>query len=330
MRFSPKLAARFTKNKIRRSISRDIRQYYEDRNKILIFRQSGGLGDILVHRMIFEDFKRIMPDMKLIFACPKNYHDAVYDHPYIDELIDADTCNTSHYHFTYNTSSACCRYEVRMSPQSDKSRSDIWANHCGVELQNHEMHINLEDEYINEAREEIEKHRNHDGPSVLIAPITAMKNKNLLPFQIKGLVEGLRERGLFVFSTHTTSIPELAKYNVPVLQGGIRKWMGYIYNADYVVSTDTSVFHCAGGLKKPLVGIYTFADGKVYGRYYDFFLVQKHREDDPCWTCGPCYNWPDCTKTKTPYPKPCLTEITPQMILEKVDMMLNKWPIVKN
>jgi hypothetical protein len=77
---------------------------------------------------------------------------------------------------------------------------------------------------------------------------------------------------------------------------------------------------------KPLVGVFTFADGTVYGRYFDFVLVQKHRNNDPEWTCGPCYNWGACPKTKS-NPKPCLTEITVEMLLEGVDKMLEKWPM---
>ena len=127
-----------------------------------------------------------------------------------------------------------------MSPMSDKSRSDIWANHCGVELQSHNMHINLEEEYILEAKREIEKYRNFDGPSVLFTPVTAMCNKNLLPYQIRGVVQGLRERGLYVFSSHFHPITELSNLKVPTLMGGIRKWMGYVHNADYVISTDTA------------------------------------------------------------------------------------------
>ena len=78
-------------------------------------------------------------------------------------------------------------------------------------------------------------------------------------------------------------------------------------------------------MRKPLVGIFTFADGKVYGKHFDFFLVQRHRDDDPTWTCGPCYNWGMCPKTKRS-PKPCLTELTADMMLEKADAMLEKWP----
>jgi ADP-heptose:LPS heptosyltransferase len=322
--YSKKLASRFIKRK-KKNLDISLREFYEKRNQILIFRATGGLGDILVHRMIFEDLKKTAPDTQIIFACPEKFHDAVRDHPYIDELVDSTKIDANDYLIMHNTSNACCRYEVNMAPLSGKNRSDIWANHCGVSLKNHNMHIKLEDEVIEKARQNIAKARNTAGHSILFTPISAMLNKNLTPAQMEAVVKGLRKKGLFVWSSHTTPIPELARLKVPVLQGSIRTWMGYVYNADYVLTVDTAGFHMAGGLGKPMTAVFTFTDGKVYGRWYkNWVLVQKHR-DDGDWDCGPCYNWPDCPRSKK-NPKPCLSEITPQMILKGVDEMLKRHP----
>jgi ADP-heptose:LPS heptosyltransferase len=322
---SKKLSSRFTKIK-KRKTDYTLREFYEKRGTVLIFRAVGGLGDILVHRMIFEDIKALIPDGNLVFACPRKFHEAVRDHPCIDELVDSETVDTNQYIIMHNTSNACCRYEVTISPLSDKNRSDIWANHCGVRLKHHNMHIKLEDEIIEETKQEIEAVRNSDGPRVLFTPISAMYNKNLTKSQVTEVISGLRRRGLFVYSSHTIPIPALERLQVPVLSSSIRKWMGYVYNADYVVTVDTSTFHMAGGIGKPQTAVFAFTDGKVYGRYYkNWTLVQKHR-DDGNWPCGPCYNWPDCPKTKN-NPKPCLLEITPTMILAGIDKMLKSHPI---
>ena len=101
------------------------------------------------------------------------------------------------------------------------------------------------------------------------------------------------------------------------------KLLGFINACDYIVSVDTAQFHAAGGLKKPLVGIYTFADGDVYGRYYQFELVQKHRKNGD-WDCGPCYAWANCSVTKD-MPKPCLEELSVDLIMDGVDRMFEKW-----
>ena len=302
--------------------SLSLKQFYEKRNKILLIRETGGLGDILMHRMMIEDFKLLMPEAKIVFATPKKYHDALYDHPFIDELVESKEVDIHDYVVSYNTTSACTRYEMRMYPYSGKNRSDIWANHCGVTLTRHNMHITLEPGFKQYGLDFVENAREGStGPAVCLCPVSAMEVKNLQDWQLEGLVEGLRARGCFVYAAHFYELPKLIEMGVPqATMTSIREWMGIISAADHVVSVDTAGFHFAGGIGKPLVGIFTFADGKAYGRHYNFTLVQKHR-DNGDWDCGPCYNWSVCPKCPT-QPKPCLLEITPKMILKGYDEMV--------
>lgn len=303
-----------------------LKEFSEKRNKILITRSVGGLGDILMHRMIFEDFKKLMPDAEIHFCCPKYYHDAVADHPYVDKILDMSEIEKNNYVVSYNTSTVCGRTEMTYAPLSGPHRSDIWANYCGVNLTNHEMHINLNEAEKSQGKNLIEKQRDRTGCSVAICPVSAMMTKNLQNHQIVGIVEKIRNLGLFPFCLHNNSLDVCVKNNIPIIsEKNIRNWMAVLNQADYVVSVDTAAFHCAGGMKKPLVGIFTFVDGKVYGKYFDFILVQKHREDHPEWMCGPCYNWQKCPKTEA-IPKPCLTEITVENIMTAVNSMLAKWP----
>ena len=71
--------------------------------------------------------------------------------------------------------------------------------------------------------------------------------------------------------------------------------------------------------------MFSFTDGKVYGKYYDFVLVQKHR-DNGDWECGPCFNLTLCPKTQS-FPKPCLTELTSEDIIQGLLKAQKKWPI---
>lgn len=304
--------------------SMSLREYYDNRNTILIIRSIGGLGDILMHRMLFEDIKLLIPDCKIHFACPKLYHDAVIDHPYIDAVLDSETVDKYKYTISYNTSTICGRYELKVAPKSDLHRSDIWAKHCGYKLTRHNMHIMLTDEERSWARERLAQVRDREGPIVLFSPISAIENKNLTRLQMESLIKGLWDRGLCPVGLHLTPIIDLLNMDVPMISRvKIRQWMALIAESDYVISVDTSAFHCAGGLGKPLMGIFTWADGKTYGKYFDFVLVQKHRDDDKTW-CGPCYNWCVCPKS-TSNPKPCLLEIDGDMLLRGVDTMLTKF-----
>jgi ADP-heptose:LPS heptosyltransferase len=297
----------------------NLNEFIEKRDDVLILRNHGGLGDIFMHRMMFADFKRLAPEAKITFALPKQYHDAVSDHPFIDHIVDCNKVDRSQFPISYNTSKACIRYELKIAPLSDKHRSDIWADQCGITLQDHRMHIILTEEEKQKGRDLIEKHRTNSGPVVILVPISAMKAKNLSESQQKTIINNSKARGCCVIGLHNKPIPTL-----PTISNvSIREWMAVLYAADYVVSVDTAAFHFAGGVGKPLMGIFTFADGKVYGKYFDFVLVQKHRDDG--FACGPCYAWARC-----PYPgsvKPCLAQIDDKMLNEGLEKLFTQKPV---
>jgi len=301
--------------------------YLENRNKILIIRSVGGLGDIFMHRMMFEDFKNLSQDLEVHFCCPSYYHDAIKDHPFVDKILDCQQVNKNDYVIYYNTSTVCGRTEMDSLPNKSPHRSDIWANHCGVELKNHDMHINLSDWEKNIAYDLLKSINKTSVKSVAICPISAMINKNLLPNQVCFLVDFLKKQNLFPFCLHHKIIEYCEKNKIPsIIEPRIRIWMAVLQQVDYVISVDTAAFHCAGGLKKPLTGIFSFIDGKVYGKYFDFVLLQKHKENDANWTCGPCYDWCKCPKTSRS-PKPCITDISEEMLTGAVNRMLEKWPL---
>jgi ADP-heptose:LPS heptosyltransferase len=296
-----------------------IRDFYNRRNRVLLWHEKGGLGDVYMHRMIFEDFHRVMPEVEIVFACLPEYHDAADDHPYVSEVVDARTVNPKDFTLVYNTCVTLAdRYENKKAPFCDAHRSDIWANYCGVLLQNHDMHIQIDEKIARRMQDRMNALRTPGQPLVAFIPTSKMIAKTLLDWQIKTLMDELKD----------CSVVGLNKSELPGIPGiynvSIREWVACIDAADYVVSVDTAAFHVAGGLKKPLVGIFTFADGKTYGKHFDFVLVQKHR-DNGDWDCGPCFKFGECPKSRKT-PKPCLTEISEEELRNGIRQMFKKWP----
>jgi len=302
-----------------------VREFYGRRHHILVLRGTGGLGDILMHRMMFEDFKILIPEAEITFALPQNYWPAVSDHPYVDHIADSNTVDFTRFLAAYNTTTACGRHEQKVAPFADKHRSDIWADHCGLKLTRHEMHIRLTAEEERFGRELVSDHSG-GKKVVILSPISAMKSKNMDAQQMNGVAAELRNLGFAVLCTHNTVVPEMKEAKV-WSSTDIRKWMSVINASDAVVSVDTATFHCAGGLKKPLVGMFTWSDGLAYGKWFDFVLVQKHRSFTPGWECGPCYKWHDCRMCpSTKVRKPCVTELSIDDIMTGVSQMLRLWP----
>jgi ADP-heptose:LPS heptosyltransferase len=303
-----------------------LKEFWEKRNQIIIKREVLALGDFLIHRMVFEDCKKTHPEININFACPIKYFDALKDHSFIDNLLDSSMVNIEDYIATYNTSTACTRYESNHGKESTMHRSDIWASQCGVVLKSHNMHFNISDESKTWALKEIFKIKQENKPIVLFCPYSANQTKNITDEQIEIIVNYLKEKNCNIFSIHSNSTSILEKLNIPIfINLKFNNLIALVNCADYVISVDTSFFHCAGGLNRPLMGIFGYTNGKVYGKYYKFELVQKHK-DNGNWDCGPCYLSWKCSKIKKKGPFPCIAELTPQMFYDGIDKMFNKHP----
>jgi ADP-heptose:LPS heptosyltransferase len=300
-----------------------IKEFYSKRNRILICHSRGGLGDILMQRMIFEDIKKQNKNFKITFACLPEYIEAVEDHEDLDEVISIKDVKKQDYHLVLDTCTTVAdRYENINSPCKDH-RSDIWAKYCGIKLSNHDMKINLDENKIKNFKKNLKE---KDGPIVMICPVSKMMTKSLLDWQIEAIINSIKNNvsSSNVFGLHSKKIDFLEKNNIKTIHGlSIKEWMHCVASCDYMISVDTAAFHLAGDLKIPMTGIFTFADGKVYGKYFDFILVQKHR-DNKNWDCGPCYKFASCPRTNKQI-KPCLTEITAKELDEGISNMFNKW-----
>lgn len=312
-----------------------LRDFHNKRNRILIWHDKGGLGDVLMQRMLFEDFQAACPEAELIFACLPEYMDAAKDHPNIKEVIDSRTVNLNDYCIHYNTCvSIADRYEHNNAPFCLEHRSDIWAKYCGMELVRHDMCFRLAPRNVEACRERLRAiagttgTRARTGPIVILAPVSKMAVKTLLPGQLAAIKEAVEEtqKEVSIVGLHNREVADLTNLGIPgIYQATIKEWMAYIAAADYVIAVDTAAFHMAGGLKKPLVGIFTFADGKAYGKHFDFVLVQKHR-DNGDWDCGPCFKFMNCPKCTKSLQKPCLTELSKAELQGGVRAMFDRWP----
>lgn len=304
-----------------------LREHYERRNKVLIKRREGGIGDHIMMRMMFEDFRRFMPEIDLYFACAKPMLEFMNDHPFTTTLA-LDDVNDRHYGAIYDISTACRVHETKQGIHNTMHRSDIWAKHCGVTLTNHNSFLQAPDPTFYKAL--LAQENKYGKPTVLFTPYSNKKSmglgKCLTEGQILQVVADLKDMGFWVFSINKENDILLNAIGITQFTGlRAQDWLGLTSVADYVLSVDTASFHIAGNLKKPLVGIFSFTNGKVYGQYYDFVLVQKHK-DSGDWDCGPCFCYDRCPKSKLPY-KPCMTELKPEEIIAGIQQAVVRWPI---
>lgn len=306
-----------------------IKDFYERRNKILIKRMCGGFGDILMQRMIFEDIKNM--NLEVSYACPYKFIEVIEDHPFIDNILEVSCLQESKYGQVYDISTICSLTESRLGEQNKFHKSDIWSNYCGYDITNHKMHIQIDEKEKKFCSEHIKKVNPNKKPIVLICSKSGEndlgKAKTLTKEQTTFLINYCRIIGMIPITTD--EYPQEIYSKLEVLQFVSMKpktWLALVSLCDLVISVDTATFHMAGGLGVPLVGVFSFTDGKIYGKYYDFVLVQKHR-DNGNWDCGPCFKFMFCSKEPNKKQKPCITEIAVEELKKGIDKAIRKWNI---
>ena len=108
---------------------KDISKGNQD-NLILVSRQFGGLGDILMCTPGIKALSLKYPNKKIHFAIPKQYIEAVKHLDFIDQVFDINSpINKNIYYMIMDVSSPCAKYEyarISMGKQVEKSRIEIF------------------------------------------------------------------------------------------------------------------------------------------------------------------------------------------------------------
>lgn len=304
-----------------------LKQHQNRKNKVLIQRLTGGFGDAFMVRMLFEDLHRCYPELDFYYACPPKFLPAMDNHPFV-KTICFSKLNPYEYGIVFDITTPCCIHESKHCINNTLHRSDIWAKSLGVELKKHEMHFEVNCYEKTLVSQKIAKHNIHKLPVALISISSTDdnfgKSKSLTPELVYSLVQNLKMQEFFVVSIHDDKNLILSELDVlQFINITMEEWIALVDSVDLVASIDSATFHLAGGLKKPLMGIFTFVDGMIYGKYFDFVLVQKHHKNGD-WECGPCYNLFACKKCDT-FPKPCLTELKNTDIKKGILACKEKW-----
>ena len=301
-----------------------LKNHFDRRNKVLIKRRAGGFGDILMQRMMFEDFNKI--NLDLTFACPQHFLEMAKNHPFV-KAIDISTINETEYGAVYDITTACRVHEMKYAPFCQDHRSDIWAAHCGVTLTNHNMFLTPQPEAIENCQNYLKYINPQNKPIVILATKSGgddaddfSKSKSLLDSQSTILVQEIRNLGLLPIAIHHEPQDIYSQLQVQQFSLPIPEWIAMIDAANYVISVDTATFHIASGLKKPLVGIFSITQGLIYGKYYHTAEIVQGQcpfSTPGCFLSSLC---PSHEKTK-----PCLTELT-NRIIKGFEKILKRFP----
>ena len=316
------------------------------RNKILVYRKWGGLGDIINTRMIFKGIKDLNPEFHITYAVPRIYFDVLNDLPYIDNLIDCSQARINDYGYSVDISTDCGSYESSTRPNVDKQRAEIWS-HISLGLIKEDFedyHFRLNNNNLQEAKDLLlNKYNYNPGIKIAIFPKTASPIKDIPDQTLISLVDKMRNNGYEPCVIHSN--PSIKGLNCTYIHDLNFKQLIHVTSLfDYVITTDTGSFHLSYSLpdQKPTLGIFGWTDGFIIGKYHKKLIVlQKHRNGQSLkpleCKCTPCWSWAgacDFYKGLKSYnkfgnsklPVPCIGEIDENIIYDKFIELQDKYP----
>lgn len=302
-----------------------IKKYNSAKNKICVSRKCGGFGDILVARMIFEDIKNNYPEFEITFALPPIFHQVASNHQFIDKLEDCNQINFDDYISVYDITHTCSAYESSLRQKCDKHRSDIWAESIGIKLAYHNMHLPGFENYKSKIYDNWKKLGwNENKKIIALTPKSAVQIRNLPDEMISYILKKFKRDDVFIFILN--HIPIINFSEIPYCRGAnYLETMAILSFVDGLISTDTGTLHCAGGYQKPVLGIFNYTNGELISRYYNnTIVVQKTKNNDPNWNCGPCNDYSKCPFEIINHVLQCSKEINNKMLDEGISSFMQK------
>jgi ADP-heptose:LPS heptosyltransferase len=104
-----------------------------------------------------------------------------------------------------------------------------------------------------------------------------------------------------------------------------REMAAVISNCDIVVANDSAVLHVAGALRKRIVAVFGYVDGKIYAEDYEKAIVVQAPcpyGKSPCWWDIPCLKGKSYQEKEQAGTAHCLDCLEPQTVVDAVQKHL--------
>ncbi|MBK6912350.1 MAG: glycosyltransferase family 9 protein [Ignavibacteriales bacterium] len=262
-----------------------------NKDKILITRAMGGIGDLLMMTPGIHALKKKFPHKKICLAIPKRYFAVFKNNPDVTlvDIEEAPINFLSYYKFYNFTDCPASRSESRKSPRIKKNRIEIFAKAFGINVLSRYLMDRRPKYYLTE--EEITLANNFwerfnlNSKQVVGIQLHSEEVYRDYPF-MKALVNRLAQKyKVLVFDS--IPIDGFNSENIFKIDSfTIREAFSLAAKCSLIVAPDSSFIHFAGAMNIPALGIFGPIDGKVRTKDYPkvkFIDVREELGCLPCW-----------------------------------------------
>ena len=260
---------------------------------ILISRQCGGIGDMLMLTPTIRAIKESNPDIPLIVCTSPRYgvtgvlFDLLKNNPYVDKTISVEELIDYDFKKFYNFGTGA---ECGIEAETDRNRIDIFAELGGVELKDKQTVYVVTDREKEWARKWIPHGKKLIG--IQIHTSTAKRNwpeqKSLL--LAHKVVDTWKDTAVLLFYEGLIEVKTEPYPNIYTVIGlPIRLVAALINECQVLIAPDSGLLHIAGALKVKTIGL--FGSTPPMSRiscYPKASVIVGYCPSGPCWygKCG--------------------------------------------
>ena len=292
--------------------------------RIMIFRNLGGLGDIIMATPIARGIKRKYPNSHLTYAVPADYANGdlvalLENIPYIDEIVDYKLINRDDYDsFTNITRTGLSEERPHSVPLN---RIDLFAQKAGVPLfgDHRPIYIITEDEKM--WAEEFVKKNTPEGAKGIIAVHTRSNDpRRTWPAQhLREFLHLAKQKGYhsYLFGWGDNDKEWGLAGVTQVFDYKIRQAAAVMSLCDILVCPDSVLLHLGGALNMKIVSLFGSIPPACRINHYPNATAVVSTQV-PCLGCfyGDCANNYYCMSSI--FPKIVLAEVEKKLKEEKV------------
>lgn len=262
-----------------------------NKDKILITRAMGGIGDLLMMTPGIHALKKKFPHKKICLAIPQRYFPVFKNNTDVTLLdIEDEPLNFLSYYKYFNfTDCPASRSESRKSPKIKKNRIEIFAKACGINgvslrfMDKRPKYFLTEEEIV--FANEFWRRFNLINKQVIGVQLHADEVYRDYPF-MEALVKRLAIKfKVLVFDS--VKIEGYESQNILKIDSfSLREAFSLAAKCSLIVAPDLSFIHFAGAMDIPALGLFGPIDGKVRTKDYPkvkFIDVREELGCLPCW-----------------------------------------------
>ncbi len=287
---------------------------------VLIWRNVGGMGDILMQSAIARELKKQNPHSHIVYQVPEKYLSIPKHNPYVDEaqIVEVPFVKGA-YDRTIKLSNPCPAsvYEL-VKKDITKSRTDLFLEASGIKkAEDKSLCYQVRIEEKKWAAEFLKGNKAENKIKIGFELRSIEDRRDWVRWkELADLIyRDIKDVQIFIFD-HDIPMAWKDKRVINVCGYPLEDVAAIIETLDLIIGPDSGLLHLAGALQTPILGLFGAIPPFLRLNDYsnaDWIWHQPHKEC-PCWYSFPCG---DST---------CMKMVTPQEVLKKAKGILVKKP----